>query len=61
MKVGKLNVDENGATSMRYNVRGIPTCCCSRAARWWSKRSAPVGKTDLQKMLDTYVATPAAS
>ena len=25
VKVGKLNVDDNGATGMRYNVRGIPT------------------------------------
>ena len=25
VKVGKLNVDENGPTGMRYNVRGIPT------------------------------------
>ena len=24
-KVGKLNVDDNGQTAMRYNVRGIPT------------------------------------
>ena len=25
VKVGKVNVDENGGTAMRYNVRGIPT------------------------------------
>ena len=24
-KVVKLNVDENGATSMKYNIKGIPT------------------------------------
>ena len=25
VKVGKLDVDANGSTAMRYNVRGIPT------------------------------------
>src|ERR1035441_10826037 len=25
VKVGKLDVDANGGTAMRYNVRGIPT------------------------------------
>ncbi len=25
VKVGKLDVDANGETAMRYNVRGIPT------------------------------------
>src|SRR3977135_1807336 len=25
VKVGKLDVDSNGSTAMRYNVRGIPT------------------------------------
>ena len=25
VKVGKVNVDENGGIAMRYNIRGIPT------------------------------------
>ena len=59
VKVGKLNVDENGATSMRYNVRGIPTLLLFKGGKVVEQKVGAVGKTDVQKMLDAHVATPA--
>jgi len=37
LKVAKVNVDQNGATPSRYNIRGIPHCCSSRAEKWWTR------------------------
>jgi thioredoxin 1 len=61
VKVGKLNVDENGATSMRYNVRGIPTLLLFKGGKVVEQKVGAVPKTELQKMLDAHVATPAAT
>ena len=58
VKVGKLNVDENGATSMRYNVRGIPTLLLFKGGKVVEQKVGAVGKTDVQKMLDAHVAAP---
>ena len=35
-KVGKLDVDANGSTAMRYNIRGIPTLLLFKGGRMWS-------------------------
>ncbi len=61
VKVGKLNVDENGATSMRYNVRSIPTLLLFKGGKVVEQKVGAVGKTDVQKMLDAHVATPAST
>ena len=61
VKVGKLNVDENGATSMRYNVRGIPTLLLFKGGKVVEQKVGAVGKTDVQKMLDAHVAAPAST
>ncbi len=60
IKVGKLNVDENGATSMRYNVRGIPTLLLFKGGKVVEQKVGALGKTDLQKMLDAHLAVPDA-
>lgn len=60
LKVGKLNVDENGATGMRYNVRGIPTLLLIKGGQVVAQKVGATGKVDLQKMIDPHVA-PAAS
>jgi thioredoxin 1 len=60
-KVGKLNVDENGPTGMRYNVRGIPTLLLFKGGKVVEQKVGAVGKTDVQKMLDAHVATPAST
>ncbi|MBK9170910.1 MAG: thioredoxin [Bryobacterales bacterium] len=55
VKVGKLNVDENGQTAMRYNVRGIPTLLLFKGGQVVDQRVGLVGKADLQKMLDSQI------
>ena len=55
VKVGKLNVDENGATSMRYQVRGIPTLLLFKGGKVVEQKVGAVGKNDVQKMLDAHV------
>ena len=52
VKVGKLNVDENGQTAMRYNIRGIPTLLLFKGGKIVEQKVGAVGKTDVAKMLD---------
>ncbi len=56
VKVGKVDVDANGDTAMRYNVRGIPTLLLFKAGRVVEQRVGAVGKSEVQKMLDSHVA-----
>ncbi len=55
VKVGKLNVDDNGGTAMRYNIRGIPTLLLFKGGKIVEQRVGAVGKSELQKMLDTHL------
>ena len=54
-KVGKLNVDDNGQTAMRYQIRGIPALLLFKGGKVVDQRVGAVGKSDLQKMLDAQV------
>src|ERR1700732_4258464 len=56
VKVGKLNVDENAATCMRYHVRGIPTLLLFKGGQVVGQKKGAVGKSDVQKMLDAHVS-----
>ena len=53
--VGKLNVDENGGTAMRFNIRGIPTLLLFKGGRIVEQRVGAIGKTDVQKMLEPHL------
>lgn len=55
-KVGKLNVDHNGQTAMRYNIRGIPTLLLFKGGQVVEQKVGAVGKSDVQKMLDGHVS-----
>lgn len=55
VKVGKLNVDDNGATAMRFNIRGIPTLLLFKGGRVVDQRVGAVGKSEVQKMLDAHL------
>jgi thioredoxin 1 len=52
VKVGKLNVDENGGTATRYNIRGIPTLLLFKGGKIVDQKVGAVNKTELQKMID---------
>ena len=56
VKIGKLNVDENGGTAMRYNVRGIPTLLLFKGGKVVEQKVGAVGKTDVQKMIDGHLS-----
>ncbi len=58
-KVGKLNVDENGDTAMRYNIRGIPTLLLFKGGKVVSQKVGAVGKTDLQSMIEPHLEAAA--
>ena len=55
-KIGKLNVDENGQTAMRYQVRGIPTLILFKGGKPVDQRVGALPKPDLKKMLDPHLA-----
>jgi thioredoxin len=55
IKVGKLDVDNNGDTAMRYNIRGIPTLLLFKDGRVVEQRVGAVGKSEVLKMIDPHV------
>jgi thioredoxin 1 len=55
IKVGKLNVDDNGGTAMRYGIRGIPTLLLFKGGQVVEQRVGAVGKSEVQKMLESHV------
>ena len=55
VKVGKLDVDSNGDTAMRYNIRGIPTLLLFKGGNVVEQRVGAVGKSEVLKMLDPHV------
>jgi thioredoxin 1 len=54
-KVGKVDVDANGGTAMRYNVRGIPTLLLFKGGQVVEQRVGAVGKSEIQKMIGAHV------
>jgi len=51
LKVGKLNVDYNGATAMRYNIRGIPTLLLFKGGRIVAERFGAIPKSEIERMI----------
>jgi len=54
-KVGKLNVDENGNTAMRYGIRGIPTILVFKGGQVVAQKVGAIGKSDVAAMLDANI------
>ncbi len=55
VKVGKLNVDENPGTAMRYQVRGIPMLLLFKGGKIVEQKVGAAPKTDVQKMLENHI------
>lgn len=55
LKVGKVDVDENGGTAMRYNIRGIPTLLLFKGGQIVDQRVGAVSKSEVVKMLEGHV------
>ena len=49
LKVGKLDVDSNGNTAMRYNIRGIPTLLLFKGGQVVEQRVGAVGKSEVPR------------
>ncbi len=56
LRVGKLNVDQNGVTATRYQVRGIPMLLLFKNGKVVDQRVGAMGKVEVQKMIDSHVA-----
>jgi thioredoxin 1 len=55
VKVGKLDVEANNDTAMRYQVRGIPTLLLFKNGKVVDQRVGAIGKSEVQKMLDAHL------
>jgi thioredoxin 1 len=53
--VGKLNVDENPAVTMRYMVRGIPTVMLFKGGQMVDQIVGVVDKSLLKQLVDRYL------
>ncbi len=58
VKVGKVDVDSNGGTAMRYNVQWIPTLLLFKEGRVVDMRVGAVGRSEVIKMIESHVLQP---
>lgn len=56
VKVGKLDVDTNQATAMRYGIRGIPTLLLFKGGKVVDQKVGAIGKPEFAKMLDAQIS-----
>src|SRR5579871_2665366 len=61
VKIGKMNTDDNPATPMRYQVRGIPTLLLFKGGKVVEQRVGSMPKADVLKMLEPHVAAGVAA
>jgi thioredoxin 1 len=53
--VGKMNVDENPATPMRFSIRGIPTLLLFKGGQIVEQVVGLADKDSLKKLIDKHV------
>jgi len=55
VKVGKLDVDNNQGTAMKYQIRGIPALLVFKGGQVVDQRVGAIGKTDVQALLNKHL------
>ena len=55
LKVGKLDIDANENTAMRYSIRGIPTLLLFKDGQIVEQKMGVISKDRLQMMVDSHV------
>jgi thioredoxin 1 len=55
VRIGKLDVSSNSNTTMRYNIRGIPTLVLFKDGCVVAQKVGAVGKREVQKLLDSHL------
>ncbi len=55
IKIGKMNLDDNPATPMRYQVRSIPTFLLFKGGEVVEQTVGAMPKSELQRMIDPHV------
>jgi len=55
VKIGKIDTDENPATAMRYQVRGIPTLLLFKGGKVVDQRVGAMPKLEVVKMLAPHI------
>lgn len=55
VSVGKLNVDDNPSTTMKYMVRGIPTVMLFKGGQIVDQIVGAVDKNQLKQMVDRHL------
>ncbi len=56
LKVAKLDVDSNGGSAMRFNIRGIPTLLLFKEGRVVDMRVGAVPKSEVVRMISPHLA-----
>jgi thioredoxin 1 len=56
-RVGKLNVDENAATSERYEIRGIPTVILFKGGELKEQVVGVTSKENLARLVERHLET----
>jgi thioredoxin 1 len=54
-KVGKLDVDSNGNTAMRYRIQSIPTLLLFKGGKVVAESLGAISKTEVHVMLDAHL------
>ncbi len=56
VRVGKLNVDENAATSEKYDIRGIPTVIIFKGGEVKEQVVGVTSKENLARLVERHIA-----